>query len=376
MRGGTMDLCIYTLTHKEFDVPPDPTYVPLHVGRACAKDLGFMGDDTGENISELNRYYSELTGHYWIWKNDRSSRYVGTCHYRRYLLNEQEKIFTKEELLELLGHYDLITTKKVLLNDSYQNAFSVNHNGHALIVTGEVIKELYPDDYEVFMRLVNENRTYFGNMLVTSKELFDAYVSWLFSIFFEVQKRIDLETGGDDYHKRVFGFISEFLLLVWVTARKLCVCECKVGMLGEKAETAEMKKRLAMYFYQGDVDGAKAYFLKQREKRPDVLMEASDITGELRLCMQIIATAGKERDCDGKHILQRVPEYQKLIALFSELNRVASAYLHGVQTKEDEDFLRIHPVSGTAIEIAVRILGADAQASRRVMGEMRMAAGL
>ncbi len=371
-----MDLRIYTLTHKKFDAPPDSTYVPLHVGRAYAKDLGFMGDDTGENISEQNCYYSELTGHYWIWKNDRSSRYVGTCHYRRYLLNEHERIFTKDELLNLLGEYDLITTKKVLLNDSYKNAFSVNHNGRALAVTGEVIKELYPDDYEIFLCLVNENRTYFGNMLVTSKELFDAYASWLFTIFFEVQKRIDLETGEDDYHRRVFGFISEFLLLVWVTARGLSVCECKVGMLGEKAETAEMKKNLAGYFKQGDVDGAKAYFLKQRQKRPDVLMEASDITGELRLCMQIIATAGKERERCGNHILQREREYRRLIVLFSELNRIASAFWRRTQTKEDEEFLRLHPVSGIAIEIAVRILGADAQESRRVMEEMRRAAGL
>lgn len=371
-----MDLLIYALTHKKFETPPDPTYVPLHVGRACAMDLGYPGDDTGDNISERNCYYSELTGHYWIWKNDRSSRYVGTCHYRRYLLNEQEKIFTKTEMMDLLKQYDLITTKKVLLNDSYKNAFSVNHNGRALTVTGEVIKELYPDDYEIFLRMVNENRTYFGNMLVTSKELFDAYASWLFSIFFEVQKRIDLETGEDDYHKRVFGFISEFLLLVWVTARQLCVCECKVGMLGEKAETAEMKKKLAEYFKQGDVDGAKAYFLKQREKRPDVLMEASDITGELHLCMQIIATAGKERECYGKHILQQESEYRSLMNLFSGLNRVASAFWHRTQTKEDEEFLRAQPFSAVAIGIAVQILGAGAQISSRVREEMCRAADL
>ena len=52
-------------------------------------------------------------------------------------------------------------------------------------------------------------------------------------------ERIELETGEDAYHKRVFGFISEFLLLVWVTVKKLRVYECKVGMLGEKAETGE-----------------------------------------------------------------------------------------------------------------------------------------
>ena len=287
----TTDLCIYTLTHKQFDVPPDPLYQPLHVGRAGAKDLGYMGDNTGDHISHLNCYYSELTGLYWIWKNAKNT-YVGTCHYRRYLLNRQEKIFNKNEYLELLKTYDIITTKQVILNHSYKDAFSANHNGLALEMTGKVIAELYPKDGVVFEELVNQNRTYFGNILVAKKEIFDAYCAWLFSVFFQVQKRINLETGEDAYHKRVFGFISEFLLLVFVRARGLLAYECKVGMLGEKAETAEIKKGLAGYFLARDVEGAKAYFLARKKERPDVTMEASDVTGELHLCMQIIASAG------------------------------------------------------------------------------------
>ena len=94
----------------------------------------------------------------------------------------------------------------------------------ALEMTGKVITEKYPEYADAFEQLVNGRQTYFGNILVTSKILFDEYASWLFSIFFEVAERIELETGEDAYHKRVFGFISEFLLLVWVTVKKLrCV---------------------------------------------------------------------------------------------------------------------------------------------------------
>ena len=32
-------------------------------------------------------------------ENVHTYKYVGTCHYRRYLLNEQEKIFTEAEYL-------------------------------------------------------------------------------------------------------------------------------------------------------------------------------------------------------------------------------------------------------------------------------------
>ena len=118
-----MDIKIYTLTHKKFNVPPDPLYVPLQVGSEEKEDLGYLCDNTGENISALNCYYSELTGLYWIWKNDHETEYVGTCHYRRFLLNEQEKIFTKRELEEKLRSYDLITTKRVpilLLREAMQ----------------------------------------------------------------------------------------------------------------------------------------------------------------------------------------------------------------------------------------------------------------
>ena len=64
-----------------------------------------------------------------------------------------------------------------------------------------------------------------------------------------------------------------------MTVQGLSVCECKVGMIGEKAETREMKEQLAGYFARRDVDGAKAYFLERRKERPDVLMEASDAGG-------------------------------------------------------------------------------------------------
>ena len=135
-------------------------------------------------------------------------------------MNEQEKIFTEAEYLELLKDYDLITTKRVVLNNSYHYGFATNHNIHALDMTGEVIKELYPEYYDTFVQLVNGTETYFGNMIVTSKKIGLIHtVNGCFHIFFEVQKRICLENGEDDYHKRVFGFISEFLLLVWVRVK-------------------------------------------------------------------------------------------------------------------------------------------------------------
>lgn len=348
-----MNLRIYAMTHKTFEVPADSLYQPLHVGRASAVDLGYPGDDVGDNISHLNCYYSELTGHYWLWKNCHDVDYIGTCHYRRYLINEQEKVLTKREYENLLKDYDLVTTKRVILNNSYHYGFSANHNIEALDCTGEVIRDLYPKYYDAFTQLVHENETYFGNMFVTSKKLFDEYCEWLFSIFAEVEKRIELDTDEDAYHKRVLGFISEFLLLVWVRVNQLKVYECKVGMLGEKAETRELKERLAEYFRKKDIEGAMEYFMEVKTARPDVMMEASDVTGELRLCMQIIATAGKEQEAYGSSILDRINDYRELISLFAGLNSiVVQRFNQGDVHKEDNDFLKEHQISDIAIEVA------------------------
>ena len=351
-----MNIKIYAMTHKSFDVPDDPMYQPLHVGHAGTKDLGYPGDDEGENISHLNCYYSELTGHYWLWKNCKDVDYIGTCHYRRYLINKQEKVLTKKEYAHLLENYDLITTKRVILNNSYYYGFCANHNRGALDCTGEVIRDLYPEYYETFLSLVHRNETYFGNMFVTSKALFDAYCEWLFTIFFEVEKRINLDTNEDAYHKRVLGFISEFLLLVWVRVNGLNVYECKVGMLGEKAETRELKERLAEYFQKKDIAGAMQYFLQVKAARPDVMMEASDVTGELRLCMQIIATAGKEQALYGYSVLDRQQDFRELIALFSRLNQIIQRKHMDVCDEDirekDKQFLQENEISEVAIEIA------------------------
>jgi len=50
-----MSVKVFTITHKSFAVPSDPVYIPLQVGRALSEDLGYIGDHTGDHISEKNK---------------------------------------------------------------------------------------------------------------------------------------------------------------------------------------------------------------------------------------------------------------------------------------------------------------------------------
>lgn len=353
-----MSVTVFTMTHKKFPTPADGIYVPLHVGRACSADLGYMGDDTGVSISDKNCYYGELTGVYWVWKNIRTSDYVGVCHYRRYFCTEEGRILTEAEYEEILSDYDIITSKKLKLNYSYFDGYASDYNIMDLIAVGEVIRQHYPEYYDAFERLVHGKGTYFGNMMVCSKVLYDAYCEWLFGIFEKAEAKIDA-SGYDDYHKRVYGFISEFLLMVWTEVNGLRVYECKVGMTDEKRETAEIKERLAGYFAKKDIAGAKTYILACLEKRPDVLMEASDITGELKLSMQVIAVCELEQQEYGRSVIDRIQDFRELMRYFQKINEVVNAFRTGdvpdVSVREAEAFLRDAFVSDVALEASARL---------------------
>ena len=95
-RRGMTNIKIIVATHKSFEMPQNKElYLPVHVGCQGKDDLGYQGDNTGENISQLNPYYCELTGLYWAWKN-LDCDYLGLVHYRRYFTKKTQ--FYKENL--------------------------------------------------------------------------------------------------------------------------------------------------------------------------------------------------------------------------------------------------------------------------------------
>ena len=62
---------ILVACHKaDPNIRHDDIYMPIQVGKALHPelDLGFQCDNTGDNISEKNGSYCELTALYWAWK--------------------------------------------------------------------------------------------------------------------------------------------------------------------------------------------------------------------------------------------------------------------------------------------------------------------
>ena len=85
-----LDIKIIIAAHKKYRMPQDDIYVPLHVGAEGKDSIGYQGDNTGDNISNLNPYFCELTGMYCMWKN-LTADYLGLAHYRRHFCLRKKK---------------------------------------------------------------------------------------------------------------------------------------------------------------------------------------------------------------------------------------------------------------------------------------------
>ncbi len=218
---------IYVAMHKKIDLGfKSDLYEPLLVGSYNKKDKDILRDDKGENISSKNENYCELTGVYWIWKNSKED-IVGLCHYRRFLskrfFSSKSKYYlTEEEINELFNKgYNMILPKKHLYLKSIQNSLNIAPNVADMEVVKDSIKKLYPEYMEAYDKYMNGNSSYLCNVMITKKEIFDEYSEWLFKILYDVEENMDKETYiHDSYRKRMFGFLSERLLNVWVIYNK------------------------------------------------------------------------------------------------------------------------------------------------------------
>lgn len=223
------DIRIYVASHKKFKAPEDNMYIPLHVGSAGKASLGYICDDTGENISEKNANYCELTGIYWMWKNVKCD-IIGLCHYRRYFTIDG-KILERKDVDMLMSDYDVITGNGSMTDtENVRLHYAVRHNIFDLIACRNAIIKLCPEYTEAFEMMAGCNLMTIGNMIICSKDIFDRYCEWLFPILKEAEMDISGRIGSyDDYQRRVYGFLSERLMKVWLLKQDYKVREVQIS---------------------------------------------------------------------------------------------------------------------------------------------------
>ena len=258
----TADIKIYVYYYKPGSILfDDRIYQPVMAGNALRSDNELItGDDTGNNISAKNPYYSELTGIYWVWQNT-SQEITGSCHYRRFFTAKPEpvwyrlkrtacflagirrkrygliytsnsglfvpRIIKAAEIAYLLGKYDAILPQARKLKYTVEKHYDRYHDRSDLELLKNIIKEKYPDYLDAFDRVMKSKRLYANNMFIMKSDTYQEFMHWWFDMLFEFERRIDLRQYTN-YQKRILGFMAERLLNIWFMKKQLNTIDLQV----------------------------------------------------------------------------------------------------------------------------------------------------
>ncbi len=228
-RMNPVDIRIIVATHKKYRMPDDPMYLPVQAGAFGKESIGYQQDDEGENISEKNAHFCELTALYWAWKN-LDAEAIGLVHYRRYFAKRHfsKQIARETDIQKALEKAPVILPGKrhYWIETNYSHYVHAHHE-QDLTITREVLAERCPDYLPAYAREMAKRSGHRFNMLVMRWDFFNAWCGWLFPILFEIEKRLDI-SAYDEYNSRVFGFLAERLLDVWMETNHVPYTELPV----------------------------------------------------------------------------------------------------------------------------------------------------
>ena len=205
-----MDIKILVSTHKPYIMPKDRSiYLPIQVGYdEVTEHFGFIGDNTGDNISYKHRFYSDLSAVYWGWKN-LDVEYMGSCHYRRYFVSNKIKktdvdffrnILSRDELETLLSLCPVIVAKKRhYYIETIEQHFKHTHTAEDFDMLREVINSLAPEYSISFEKVAKSRSAHLFNTFIMKKEYVDSFCSFMFPILFEIERRIDFSKRSEQF---------------------------------------------------------------------------------------------------------------------------------------------------------------------------------
>ena len=254
-------LKIFVVYYKPAPLIKTETFIPIQAGRKIADtrsrqgtftreqinwlNNNMIGDDTGDNISELNRSFAEVTALYWIWKNT-TSPFIGMFQYRRFLsINANAhypmltfpsmrfrhlgikhlETFSKQFLRDLelqkkfilpwFATHDILLSEPLKLN-AYQQ-YTEEHDIKDLERALAILKQKYPEMYDFAIADLNsENGFYPSNLFITRREILNNYAEWLFSILLPLYDEIKDEVNARDTEKKLaFAYLTERLFTIY-----------------------------------------------------------------------------------------------------------------------------------------------------------------
>lgn len=291
----------------------NPLFVPVRCGAVFDKreNITMLGDNTGDNISEKRMSFCELTVQYWAWKNVEAD-YYGLCHYRRYFSfssesYEEEQIggnvvncvrypyidkkainkfsLYKNIMENEINKYDIITTKPIDIKKVSKGVLSNNidciredvlwHNYKDFEIVRDIIEQIYPQYIEAFDEYMKSGYSYLYMCFIMKKKYFEMYSKWLFTILFELEKRMDT-THYNIQKKRSIGSITERLLGVfYLYLRKNIDLNLKI-------------KEKQLVFFENTSKQQELYPAFEKSNIPIVLLSSNYYVPYCGVCIQSI----------------------------------------------------------------------------------------
>lgn len=214
----------------------DGIIVPVSAGAALYRKNDIilsMRDDTGENISEKNPSYCELTVQYWAWKNLRCD-ICGIFHQRRFLdfskknqkypyriekhpdnITLEKAGLSYETICQLTDKYSIIANRRENLFESVEDFYNRNDRQQFddISLLREIIREKYPEYDPSAEKYLKGTLSYFCNVFIMDKSNFDQYSHWLFDILFAYENR----KPKNLFYPREMGKLGERLFGVYMT---------------------------------------------------------------------------------------------------------------------------------------------------------------
>lgn len=185
----------------------EPWIKRIQAGAALsAEDIADYQDDTGVNISNKNKNYSELTVTYWVWKNV-FAQVKGLFHYRRMLkLTDYEITQLYSGKVDVFLPFPFVCPKNTM---TQINRYVTSDDFQTLM---RVIGELNPE-YREDAELINMGAVLYNyNILVARNEVFNEYCAWLFPILERCDELCNPDGRRSD---RYIGYLGEICTSIY-----------------------------------------------------------------------------------------------------------------------------------------------------------------
>lgn len=191
-----------------------PAYIlPIQAGAAlCDRQIARLRDDTGENISEKNGNYCELTALYWIWKNRlftdtgnyNAFQYFGLAHYRRFLrLDDDDWKRLAANDVDVVLPYPLPYEPDI---QAHHRMYLQEADWQAAL---RALREVKPEYAKAFPRILQQRYFFNCNVILAKRKILAEYCAFLFPIL-ERTEQLSIPRG-EERSDRYLGYLAESL---------------------------------------------------------------------------------------------------------------------------------------------------------------------